>query len=183
MATRTSRIPTWVKIGIPLLILLVLAVAVAVQVLLDELPPAAQPDALQVRFAQQLSFLEDLAVSYPSEACEVLASEDPTRLVEMEVDAAWQERLAEGRALFSAPGILGAYVSVCHEDDRRVFAVAGSTIATLRLPQVPLDVDKPTVNREYTGDLQLVRYENLVLDRSGERRGYELLLDLEPLED
>jgi hypothetical protein len=77
-------------------------------------------------------------------------------------------------------------VSVCHAENRRVSFVVKPyevPVGTWGPPRIPADVGQPTANRLYAGDLRLVKYENHVLDDAGERRGYDLLLDLAHLQD
>lgn len=168
-----------------------------------DLPPCADPEAIEARFAKQIEFLKDLAVSFPFEQhLPVSRRPDEKQIEEFRAELEkyqgtmeeWQRRVDQGADLFADPAIIGASVindhssqyvtrTVIKECEELEESWFGAMLESISGGASSPGVDKPAVRRLHVVGRRLVRIENLFLDPAGKRRGYQLVIDLDRLEE
>ena len=123
------KMPTWLKVLLPILVVVALLVATVTRVLMDEVPAHARPAVLEERFAEQLAFLRGMADSLPMNVCtddllsslELDESADPDVIREqLESILApmeqWQAQATAGWSALDDPVILSAdIVQFCND--------------------------------------------------------------------
>jgi len=183
------KIPEWLLIlALAIVFLLIIAVGAFI-VMSRDLPPNAEPEAIRARFAEQIAFLEELAASHTAEEfdeTEMDATKDPSALIEhIEKEKEWMGPVEEHADLFSDPVILGAYI-ITRYTNRRTTFISVKVFEDEPEPSIPLSRNTPGVNQPALSIWQArkkrwITYENLVLNAAGEKRGYQLILDLDLL--
>jgi len=177
-----KRLPTWVKISIPVVLLLGLVVAALVKVIVEEPPEYAQVPAIQARFGEQIEILLGLARDNPSEGC---PDEGSPRAImaEVEILSSWWNRAGEQEARFRDPAILGADVVVHCDGSTRSFSVKSYEEPTASWSRSVFFPERewPAVSLWYAGEKRLVRYEDRLENMGENPRGIRLILDLERL--
>ena len=190
-----KRLPTWLKITAPVVILLLLLTAAAVRILLDEVPAHAGTEVIQARFAEQLEVLRELATLAPADACNgkaaarsVTGRPSPVDLVEkVNALSAWSQELQSREAIFSDPVILGAeVVRYCGD------SVLSSGVKTYEAPSAPTGPrllwsrsmfiparEWPAVSLWHAGSKRLIEYEDRLPGDQEDVTGFRLTLDLE----
>jgi hypothetical protein len=177
-----KRLPTWLKIAIPVVLFLGLAGAAVVKVMVEELPEYAQVPAIQERFGEQIEILLELARASPSDGC--LDEGSPREMIaEIELLKSWWNQAGEQEARFRDPAILGADVVFHCEGSTRSLAVKSYEEPTASWSRSAIFPSRewPSANLWYAGEKRLVRYEDRLEDAGESPRGIRLILDLERL--
>ncbi len=176
-----KRIPTWLKIVIPILVLGVILVAALASLITEDVPPNAQPAALEARFPEQLAFLRELASDLPVQGCGERSREELLALIdELKL---WQKRVEAGLHLLDDPVILGAeIIQVCGgaQSTYGIKSYEGSDSAW-SASMLSSSEDRPPVSLWFAGTQRQVRYESPIDDSGPEPVVIRLILDLEAL--
>ena len=176
-----KRIPTWIKISLPILVLGVILVAALAALIMEEVPPHAQPAALEARFPEQLAFLRELAPNLPLKGCQDRSHEELLALIDKL--KAWGERVKAGQHLFEDPVILGAEILQMCGDSQSTFGVKSyeGPQSTWSAAMLSRREQWPSVSLWFAGTQRQVRYDSQVDDPAPEPLLIRLILDLEAL--
>ena len=176
-----KRIPTWIKITLPILILGVILVASLAALITEEVPPHAQPAALEARFPEQLAFLRELASNLPLKGCGERSREELLALIDKL--KAWGERVKAGRHLFEDPVILGAEILQMCGGAQSTYGVKSyeGPESTWSAAMFRRREQWPSVSLWFAGTQRQVRYDSRVQDPAPEPLLIRLILDLEAL--
>jgi hypothetical protein len=201
-----KKIPTWLKVLVPILLLVVILVAAVARLLSEEVPAHAQPAVLETRFAEQLTFMRELAVNLPIKACEddLLGFADLSSDLDLEEDSdsrdelstrreellaltetleQWGRQVEAGQDLLADPVILAAEVLQFCDGAQSTFGVKSyegpdsTWSAAMFLPG-----DKqPEVSLWFAGMQRQVRYDVKIGESVEDPLVIRLILDLEGL--
>lgn len=201
-----NKIPTWLKILLPVLLLLVILVAAVARLLSEEVPAHAQPAVLETRFSEQLAFLSELAANLPIKACEndLLGLADLPHDLDMEEDSdsrdelrahrdqilaltetleQWEDQIEAGQDLLADPVILAAEVLQFCDGAQSTFGVKsyeGPDSTWSAAMFLPAD-EQPQVSLWFAGMQRQVRYDTRIGDSKEDPLIIRLILDLEGL--
>jgi hypothetical protein len=173
------RIPTAVKIAVPVVLLLVLGGAAVLKLMLEELPEYARAEALEARFPAAIETLHELLDEIPVDACD-MDHESPEHVVgQVALMAPWWDRVEEIRDRFADPAILGAEVTFHCENaliSRPIkdFLEPSGSVSRSMFGQPD---EWPAVSLWYAGEDRLIRYE--YRDAANPARGFRLTFDLD----
>jgi hypothetical protein len=191
-----NRLPTWLKILLPILVVVVLLAAVVTRVAMEEVPAHAQPAVLEDRFAEQVAFLREMAESLPMNVCtddllasvELDGSADPDAIREdlqsiLAPLERWNEQVTAGWPAIDAPVVLSADIVQFCNDSGSTFVVkpyeapssAWSTAIFTAADQ------QPPVSLWFAGTKRQVRYNVRVGGSDEDPLVIRLTLDLEAL--
>jgi len=180
--------PTWLKIGIPILILVVVLVAALVALVTEEVPDHAQPDVLEARFGEQLAFLRELAADLPFEGCRERSREEILDHIEMlevwqERLKVWKEKVAAGEHLFKDPVILAAEILEFCDGAQSTFQVKPyeGPESTWSPAMLSRREEWPVATLWFAGTKRQVRYDSQVEAGNSDSLIIRLILDLETL--
>ena len=201
-----KRIPTWLKILLPILLLAVILVAGLAKLMMEEVPAHAQPAILEARFQEQLVFLRRMAADLPFKSCqdgifnpgglqldldleedtdteEDLRAHRDELLALIEPLRQWQEQTEAGKDVLADPVILAAEILQLCDGSQSAFGVKGyegpeSTWSAAML--LPPD-RQPTVSLWFAGMQRQVRYRVRVGGTEEDPLLIHLILDLEAL--
>ena len=201
-----KRIPTWLKILLPILLLGVILVAGLAKLIMEEVPAHAQPAILEARFAEQLAFLRRMAADLPFKNCqddifdlsglhpdldpeegddseENLRAHRDELLALVEPLRQWQEQTEAGKDLLADPVILAAEILQLCDGSQSTFGVKGyEGPASTWSAAMFLPPDRqPTVSLWFTGMQRQVRYRVKVGGTEEDPLLIHLILDLEAL--
>jgi hypothetical protein len=191
-----NRLPTWLKILLPILVVVVLLAAVVTRVAMEEVPAHAEPAVLEDRFAEQVAFLREMAESLPMNVCtddllasvELDGSADPDAIREdlqsiLAPLERWNEQVTAGWPAIDAPVVLSADIVQFCNDSGSTFVVkpyeapssAWSTAIFTAADQ------QPPVSLWFAGTKRQVRYNVRVGGSDEDPLVIRLTLDLEAL--
>ena len=146
------------------------------------------PRIVEEQYAEQLDALRTLALESPADLSppEPLDpdEQDPEFSLFIERITAWSQRVESFEGLFDDPAILGASVKVYlprHSTSRLVIKDYEPAADELSRTRGKAGVDRPHVSVWDAGRMQVVKYENHILDEDGVKKGYQLVLDLDSL--
>jgi hypothetical protein len=185
------KLPTWLKILIPAMLLLFLMAAAVYVVVMGELPEDAQAAAVEARFGEQLSALRELTETAPLDPCPDGEERSQAEMVAgIRALSAWKRQVKERAELFSDSAILGAeLVMFCADGSTKSVGISAVLGKEYEEPTVPLSralyetpTSWPVVSLWYDQDRRLVRYEDRLREPPESARGFRLILDLEGLE-
>lgn len=188
-----SRVPTWVKVSVPVVLFVVAVLAGLVVIATREPPECATAAAIEERFAPQLAHLKELLLAHGPDlkVDEDDSDETGDGEEESEIDEIlsrrkmWWLDMDSDEDLFADPVILGAslrYRNTKHcvtEIGVKIFKEPdGSWTLSTRTPSV----DEAAVTIFNAGPKRWLRYENRFEIGSEISRGCRLYLDLDLLE-
>ena len=190
------KMPTWLKILLPTVVVVALLVAAVIRVVMEEVPAHAQPAVLEDRFAEQLVFLREMAESLPVNVC----TDDLLANVELNRDAdpdairknlqailapleQWDEQATAGWSALDDPIILSADVVQFCNDSGSTFVIkpyeAPSTAWSTAI--FTANNQQPPVSLWFAGVRRQVRYNARVGGSDEDPLVIRLILDLEGL--
>ena len=190
------KMPTWLKILLPTVVVVALLVAAVIRVVMEEVPAHAQPAVLEDRFAEQLVFLREMAESLPVNVC----TDDLLANVELNRDAdpdairknlqailapleQWDEQATAGWSALDDPIILSADVVQFCNDSGSTFVIkpyeATSTAWSTAI--FTANNQQPPVSLWFAGVRRQVRYNARVGGSDEDPLVIRLILDLEGL--
>lgn len=188
----SKRFPLW-QVLVAVFILIVL---VGVTVLCTrEIPEYAQAPAIEARFAPQLEILRKTAETCPIKEHDLEPVKTPEKIEDFKkrisVLTDWSEQAENELMQHPDPALLGASIVVHkgHSMNIRHAVVSFLDYETEEDMWSPSeiierspDLGRPWVTLWYTGNRQLIKYKMYFEDPAGNKRGYEILLDLAELE-
>jgi len=181
------------KISTPWLIVISVFIFViaagAFLLMMKELPPCAEPEAIEKRFAEQIACLRELAESCDADgfiAGPPSGKEEGAESIKRLKDSeAWWKSVEEKADLFSDPVILGVSVVIIAPNMQisHVVKEYDEPSGSFPLSGEESGVDRPATRLLFAGARFFVEYENRFMDESGMERGYRMILDLDLLEE
>jgi hypothetical protein len=173
-----ARIPTWLKISIPIVVILGLVVAALIKVVLEKPPLHARVPAIQARFAEQIEALRELAASVPGDGC--VMDESPLEVVRtLERLDDWWEQIDRREDLFDDPAILGAHILYYCDGGTSAFAVKpyDELVDAWSANEMLSREEWPRATLWFLGRKRVVRYEDRLQNESGDPTGFRIVLD------
>jgi len=179
--TSVNTVPLWFKVLAPLLVICIGAAATIHAIKDSELPENAKPHAIEARFSKQIEALEELAMNYsppPAHSMKKVRGKSDPDKVEVsreikreaeEIQSVYtriKEKLAKYDHLFVDPAIVG--VQIYYHPSR---------FSTIRE-----SIKVECSSRRFTGNQKLIKYEKVMLDPAGKKRGFRLVIDLNLIE-
>jgi hypothetical protein len=190
------KMPTWLKILLPIVVVVALLVAAVIRVVMEEVPAHAQPTVLEDRFAEQLAFLRGMAESLPFNVCtdDLLASveldegADPDVILEnLQTILAplkqWEEQVAAGWPALDEPVILSAAVIQFCDDSASRFYIKPYEAASLAWSTAIFTArdQQPPVSLWFAGTKRQVRYNAKIGGSDEDPLVIRMILDLDGL--
>ncbi len=179
------RIPTWLKIALPIAVLLVAALVALVTTLMEEIPDHAQMPAIQARFADQIDLMKELSRTNPAASC---ATESSPEAVVQQVKAMqpWLGEVASSRERLADPAILFAGVLYYCGDSTGSFGVksyegpvpSDNRSGPIAWSPAADPLEWPAVSLWFAPGRRLVRYEDRLVPSGDVTYGIRLILDL-----
>jgi hypothetical protein len=175
------RLPTWLKIAIPIGMFALLVAAAATRVLLERLPEGTL-QTVQERYRDEVETLELLAATIPIDPCDEMEPHD--LMNQLDSIRAWQGRVSDASAAFADAAILEAAAVLSCGGETINFGVKNreSNVPSWTPTVYAPHTEWPSVSLWYIGLRQAVRYETQVTDPTGAVTTLRLMLDLESLE-
>ncbi len=181
-----KRFPTWLKILIPIFILGVILVVSLATLIREEVPPHAQPAALEARFTEQLAFLRELASDLPVVGCEERSHDELLALIDE--FKLWGERVEAGLNLLDDPVILGAEILQMCRDEQNTFSIKSYGVKSYEggdsawsASMLSRREEWPSVSLWFAGTKRQVRYDSRIDNSGPDPLLVRLILDLEAL--
>jgi hypothetical protein len=175
------KIPTWLKIIVPLLLFIVLLVVTAAWMWSEELPEEVQLEAIQTHFAEQIAVLEELVGTLPLGACDARHPPSPESAREITSTlSSWQANFQARADLFADPAILGVKVfRTCHDSQMDHVLKAYQPALSFSRSMIMPPTTWPAVSLWFIGRQRAVKYEDRMDAGSGETKGFVLTMALE----
>ena len=190
-----NRMPTWLKILLPVLVVALLVAAVT-RVLMEEVPAHAQPIVLEDRFAEQLAFLRGMADSLPVNVC----TDDLFASVELDGNAApdvireqlesilvpleqWRAQATAGWSALDDPVILSANIVQFCNDSGSTFTIKPYEATSIAWSTAIFAANdqQPPVSLWFAGSKRQVRYNARIGGSDEDPLVVRLILALEEL--
>jgi len=178
-------IPKWLKIALPVLIMGGILVAALVALVMETVPPDAQPAVLEARFEKQLAFMRDLAGDLPMQGCEERPGARSREELLALVDSlkAWETRVKAGEDLFKDPVILAAEILQMCDGSQKTYGVKRyeGPESTWSAAMFRRTDQWPSVSLWFAGTQRQVRYDARIGGSDADPLLIRLILDLENL--
>jgi hypothetical protein len=192
-----KRVPTWIKITVPVFLFVAAIFAGLVVIATRDLPECARAAAIEKRFEKQLAHLKELALAHgpdlpPPEAA--VAEEESSGSESAEIRNAihrflpqeemWWIGMEIDEELFADPVILDASIRYYRgrTENCMIFKGFDEPDGAWTLSFQSPTLEKPEVSFYQAGKKRWIRYENRFEGASGMQRGCRLCLDLDLLE-